>query len=269
MNKLYEYGIKAAEVGKTLIEPELVIPTTTSDKRRQLFSMGTFYASDGPPSYLYKNAAIIDAILELYRGASYKPYEQITMQWGTPGCRSIIKLFLDEVSKHRNASQYFIALSLLCAMDMPDNEDWKNQELYITDWIKRFCNRQSDIKRGKVNIQAKTSRHLTLALVFRSLADHLRLNFDDMNVYRGEARDLMEQNIDSRTRRKLVKLLRQVEGKLHYGNKVREGAREWVRARVLNHSFTEYAARKGQSPNKLRKRIRPFDDSTEYKLHPG
>ena len=66
MNKLYEYGLKAAGVGKTLIEPELVIPSATSDKRRQLFSMGPFYGPDGQPSYLYKNAAIIDAILELY-----------------------------------------------------------------------------------------------------------------------------------------------------------------------------------------------------------
>ena len=90
-----------------------------------------------------------------------------------------------------------------------------------------------------------------------------------MNAYRGEAIGLMEQSIDSRNRRKLVKLEKQVRHKLHYGNKVREGAHEWVRARVLSSSFTEYAARTFQYPNKLRERIRPFDDSTEYDLHPG
>ena len=120
-----------------------------------------------------------------------------------------------------------------------------------------------------MNIQAKTSPYLASALVFRSLADHLRLNFDDMNIYRGEAKGLMEQNKDSRPRRKLVKLLKQVEGKLRHGNKVREGAHEWVRARILSHNFTEYAAKTSQYSNKLRERIRPFDDSTGYKLHPG
>ncbi len=34
MSKLYEYSLKATEVGKILMEPKLVIPTATSDKRR-------------------------------------------------------------------------------------------------------------------------------------------------------------------------------------------------------------------------------------------
>ena len=268
-NKLYEYGLEAAEVGRILLEPKLAIPTATSDKRRQLFGMGTFYGYNGPPSYLLNNAAIIDAILELYP-ASNNLYSQIVTQWGTPGCQVFMKQCEAELSKHKTIRPSFMAP--LPYSQGPDNEDWKQQEGYIADWIRKYCNRPSDLRRGKPNIMASTSIYLTVALVFRSMADYLKLDFGKLNCYRGEAEGLereFERGIDSRRRRKIVKLLKRIGFILHYGNAIREGAREWVRARVLSSSFTEYAIKTGQYPNKLRERIRPFDDSTSHKLHPG
>lgn len=76
-NKLVEHCLKAAEDGRTLLEPSgLRIPTASSNTRTKLMSMGNVY-------FTYC-AAIVDVILDLYRGASYNPYEQIKMQWVTP-----------------------------------------------------------------------------------------------------------------------------------------------------------------------------------------
>jgi hypothetical protein len=274
MNKLYEYGLAAAEVGQTLIEPAgLSIPTAPSNTRSRLMSMGAFYAptkNNPENAYFTYCAAIIDAILDLYMGASYYPYEQIKRQWETPGCGYIIKPFMDAVSRHGNASQYLIALSQLSAsMDVPDNEDWKKQEDYIADWIKKFCNRQSDIKRDKANIQAGTSRYLTLALVFRSLADHLRLSFDDMNVYRGKAKDIMAQRKHSRRRDKLVRALKRTGFNLHYGDNIRQVAHIWVRVRVLHNSIAEFAAKESRTARDILKILQPFDRAAGYTRHPG
>ncbi len=89
-NKLVEYGLKAAEVGRILLEPAgLSIPTTPSNTRSKLMSMGAFYApTKARPETLYLTycAAIIDAILELYL-ASNNLYSQITTQWGYPIAR--------------------------------------------------------------------------------------------------------------------------------------------------------------------------------------
>ncbi len=275
MNNLYKYGLEAAEVGKTLIEPELVIPTAPFDKRRQLFSMGNVYVpkKNNPENpYFTYCAATIDAILDLYNYASYDPYEQIKRQWGTPGCQSIIKPFLDEVSKNRNASQYFFALSKLTAsMAIPDNEDWKKQENYIAGWIKRCCNRQSDLKKGKVNIQAETSQYLVLALAFRSVADYQGLSFNDMNVYRGKAKGIMEQRTHSRDRDKLIQAFKKAGLNLQYGDNIRDTAHLWVRVRILSTmTISQFAEEEmGITKRKLLDRLLPFDKAMGYDRHAG
>lgn len=87
-NKLVEYCLKAAEDGRTLLEPSgLRIPTASSNTRTKLISMGNVYVpkKNNPENvYFTYCAAIVDVILDLYRGASYNPYEQIKMQWVTP-----------------------------------------------------------------------------------------------------------------------------------------------------------------------------------------
>ncbi len=123
---------------------------------------------------------------------------------------------------------------------------------------------------GKVKLRAETSPYLTLTLVFHSLGQHLRLSFDDMNVYRGEARGIMEQRIHSRRRDRLVKQLRQAGCELHYGNNIRETADLWVRVRVLGtKTIDEFAAEMGISKRKLLERLDPFDKAANYEKHPG
>jgi hypothetical protein len=188
-SKVVKYCLDAAEVGRTLAEPKLVIPTATSDKRRQLFSMGAFYGYNGPSSYLYKNAAIIDAILELYP-ASNDLNSQIVRQWHTPGCQVVIKQFDAELSKHKT-----VRYSFLNSREAPDNEDWKQMEHYITEWVRKYCNRPSDVKRGKPNIRAETSQYLALALTVRTLAEYLKLDFDKLNQYRGDAEGTLNKPV--------------------------------------------------------------------------
>jgi len=225
-----------------------------------------------PESAYFTNcAAIIDAILDLYRGGSYKPYEQIKMQWATPGCRSFIKPLQDEASKNNNAGDYFLALAkLFDNIARPDNEDWKQQEYLIADWIKKYCNRQSDLKKGKVNIQVKTSKYLLLALGFRSLADYQGLNFDDMNVYRGEANDILEETFHSRERDKLVQQLKKAGLNLQYGDNIRDSARLWVKARVLRtDTIEEFTVNMNLSKKNLLDRLFPFDKAMGYIRQPG
>jgi len=271
-NKLFEYSLKAAKVGKILLVPSrLSIPTAASDTRSKLMSMGAFYApTKARPETLYFTycAAIIDAILELYR-ASNNLYSQIKVQWGTPDCKAIIRQFEAELTKHHKIRPTFLVNMM---SSQPDGEGWKSQESLVCDFIKRYCNRPSDPKKGKVNIQAKTSKYLTLVLVFRSLCDYLRLNFDDMNVYRGEAKGIMEQRKHSRLRDKFVKALKQAGCDLHYGDNIRDAAHLWVRVRIFRaHNITidEFASDRGISKRKLLDRLDPFDKAMDYDKHPG
>ncbi len=271
-SKLFEYGLEVAKVGKILFEP------SDSSTRTKLMSMGNVYVPKNNPENVYFAycAAIIDAILDLYRGASYNSYEQIIMQWRTPGCQSVIKPFQDNRFKSKNASQYFIGLSqLMASIENPGNEDWKKLEYHISDWIKKCCNRPSDLKMGKVNIQAEkteASKYLTLALLFRSLGEYLKLSFDDMNVYRGEARNIMEQRKHSRAKDKLIKSLKKAGLGLQYGSNIKETAYLWVRVRILrpyNITIDEFAADKGISKRKLLDRLLPFDKAMGYTRQPG
>lgn len=268
-NKLFEYGCKAAEVGKILLEPTaLSIPTAPSNTRSKLMGMGAFYApTKARPETLYFTycAAIIDAILELYP-ASHNLYSQINAQWGTPDCQAVIRLFKAELAKHHTIRSAFLVNMM---SNQPDGEGWKAQENLVSDFIKRYCNRPSDIKRGKSKLRAETSPYLTLTLVFHSLGQHLRLSFDDMNVYRGEAMGIMEQRAHSRQRDKLVKALKKAGCNLHYGENIRVTAHLWVRARILNNSLAEFAAKEFKTDRDILKILQPFDNATGYIRHPG
>lgn len=262
IDKIFEYGFKAAGVAT-----KISLTSSPSVTRESLVSLGTFYApTKNKPENLHfvHCGAILDAILGLYH-ASNNLYSEIITQWHKPGCQQIIKQFEAELSEHHTIRHSFLESML---ENTPDNEGWRRQEELIADFIKRFCNRPSDIKRGKFNIQAVTSPYLTIALVFRSMGDYLKLDFNDLNTYRGEANEIMNQKRHTRRHDKLVKSLRKAGLEMHYGNKIRDTALLWVRTRVL-HSLVEISTELQISRQKLAERLKPFDDATGYIRQPG
>lgn len=78
---------------------------------------------------------------------------------------------------------------------------------------------------GRVKLRAETSPYLALALVIRSLGDYLKINFDDLNAYRGKAKDIMSQPTHTRRRDILIRAFKQAGWELHYGDNItRDGA---------------------------------------------
>lgn len=177
-------------------------------------------------------------------------------------------MFENELAKHHTIRPDFL-MNMMSSQ--PDGEGWKVQESLVCDFIKRYCNRPSDIKKGKPKLHAETSPYLTLTLIFHSLGQYLRLSFDDMNVYRGEAKGIMEQRTHSHKRDKIIKALKQAGCHLHYGENIRKTAHLWVRVRVLRGAVTEeeFAREVGISKRKLLDRLDPFDKATNYDKHPG
>ena len=258
--------------GKPQEPTRLAIPRSPSDTRRNLMSMDTFYAptKEFPESlYLVYCAAIIDAILELYP-ASNDLYSRIVSQWGTPGCQSVIMLFEKRLAKSHNLKRYsVILLKTLASIDIPDNEDWKKQEENVEDWIRKYCNTPADVKKGKEKLKADNSIFMDLVLIFGTLGQYLKLDFNAMNEYRGGAKELMEQHKHSRRRDKIVRALRDMGFGLHYGDQMREGARLWVRARVFSNSLSDFAEKQSKSERDILQILEPFDEAAGYPRHPG
>ena len=242
--------------------------SSPSNTRTKLMSMGVLYAP--LESYYFTIcAAIIDAILELYRGASYNLYSQIVRQWGTPGCQDVFKQLKTALLRHTASRTLLVNM-----MNNPDSDDWILLESLVCNFVKTYCNRTKDLHAGKPNIYAESekSKVLTFALSFHSLGEYLKINFDSLNVYRGEAKDIMEQTTHSRLRDKFIQNFKRAGYDLHYGDKIREGAHLWVRVRVLlppNKTIEGYATDRGITKKALLDRLDPFDRATGYMRQHG
>ena len=237
----------------------LALQRTPSNTRSKLVSFDKVYAPiktplERIPLYVIYDAAIIDAILELYH-ASNDLYSQIVMQWNNPDCQMVFGRLKAEPFN----------------IQAPNSAGWKQQERLMCDFVKRYCNRPRVLKMGKVKIQLETSPFLCVALLLRTIGEHLKLSFDDLNAYRGEAKGIKEQRKHSRQWDKLVKEFKRAGYGLIYGDDIRETAHLWVRVRILSRmTIAQFAKEEmGITKRKLLDRLLPFDKAMGYDRHPG
>lgn len=262
-SKLFEYGIEAAKVGAILTDNQ--IPTTTEWTQKKSVSLDYFYAptKDFPEAnYLMCCMAVIDALLELYR-PSYFLYHQIVDQWGESDCRQVLKKFEKTLNK-----DYFETINILSNLEIPEGEGWNKQENLIIDFIKRFCNRQSDVKKGKILLTVDTSPYFSVALVIHSVGEHLERKynklFDKLNEYRGWRGKVFTDKKHSRDKDKIIQNLKNLGFEAHYGKTIRESAVIWVKARILSDSLSAFAAEKKQADNSIRRKIKKIDKAMGY-----
>jgi hypothetical protein len=263
---------KKAKAREAIAKEMATLRRAPSNTRSKLVSFDTVYAPTKTqygrtPLYLIYDAAIIDALLELYPGASYNLYSQIVTQWGTPDCQVVIKQFESELVERHIFGPAFL---LKMMYSESNGDDWKRQESLMCDFVKRCCNRQAILKKGKVELQFETSPFLAIALILRTLGEHLKLSFDDFNVYRGEVKGIKERGKHSRRWDKIVKRFKQAGLELIYGDNIRETARLWVRARVLRtDTIEQFAVKEGISKKNLLDRLDPFDKAMGHVRQPG
>lgn len=237
----------------------LALQNAPSSTRSELVSFDKVYAPiktplGRMPLYVIYDAAIIDAILELYP-ASYNLYSQIVIQWNNPDCQMVFGRIKAEPFN----------------IQAPNSTGWKQQESLMRDYVKRYCNRPRVLKMGRVKIQLETSPFLSVALLLRTIGEHLKLSFDDLNAYRGEAKGIKERRKHSRQWDKFVKEFKRAGYGLIYGDDIRETAHLWVRVRILNTMTIAQFAKKELdiSKRKLLDRLAPFDKAMGYDRHPG
>jgi len=241
------------------IKARLALQRKPSSTRSKLVSFDKVYAPIKTPLgriplYAIYDAAIIDAILELYQ-ASNNLYSQIVIQWDNPDCQMVLRSLM---AKPFN-------------IQAPNSAGWKQQESLMCDFVKRYCNKPRVLKMGKVKIQLETSLFLGVALLLRTMGEHLKLSFDDLNAYRGEAKGIKERRKHSRQWDKIVKEFKRAGYGLIYGDDIRETAHLWVRVRILSTmTISQFAEEEmGITKRKLLDRLLPFDKAMGYDRHPG
>lgn len=252
----------------------LALQSAPSNTRSKVVSFDRVYAPTKTPLgrrplYLIYAGAIVDAILELYPGASNNLYSQIVTQWSNPDCQAVIKQFKAALDKHHTIRPAFF-IKMMSAN--PGGNGWKQQVSLMCDFVRKCCNRPSLLKMGKVAIQFETSPFLAVALILRTIGEHLKLSFDDWNTYRGEAKGAEGRRKHSRKWDKTVKAFKQKGFELIYGKNIRDTARLWVHARILRPSVKTidvFAAENGLSKKNLLDRLDPFDKAMGYYRHPG
>lgn len=287
-NKLLDYGLKAAEVGRILLESE---PTP-----QKLYSGDkTYYSQPEVLPFLYAMACV-QVALEL--NPAIRPlYTEIIRAWALPGCQLAIQDFRKNLQgKSESLKGKAPGLNYLFSLIDKERSKFGDRQdfTYLLDrffeFIKVGFNRAIDRANEKLKVVPSLKLPwLFLAVSTWTLADYLGIKLENWNKYRPLVRNGKVYDTDSSMSRKPPptagperEVYREVTRVMKwYGKQVRDktllkNANQWYKCRVDPGTIEAYlnslAGLDEENPKyldqgRVSNDIRPFDLATGHTPH--
>ena len=278
-NKLFEYGCKAAEIGKILIEPELKTPTP----QRALTGAAHYWALE---ALSFANAAAcVDIVLLRSQEASAAYYEAVKAL-ELPGCQALISDTKKAVSAYASNLQQFTHKVTTAARKgqftppdklhkYVDNDDYLLFIERVRDFIRVGFNRQIDRDNEACKVRLESAPTLFGFIIIRAIAEHCKVKLESWNKYRPDDIDrIMSGNPSTRPERQLKKVIGQAYRRnawaLRHDSKLLKDADQWYKCRVNPGTIEAYLneaaplSETGLERSNVQTAIAPYDEATGY-----
>ena len=276
-SKLFEYGLEAAKVGRTLIEPELA-PTP----QRALTGAAHRWPTEALP--FANAAACVDIVLLRSQEASTAYYETIKAL-ALPGCKALISDTNKVVKAYAPNLEQFMHKATTMAQKSQftppgklhkyaDNGDYQTYIERIREFIRVGFNRQIDRDNEVCKVKLESAPNLFGFIICRTIAEYCKVKLESWNKYRPDNIDrIMSGNPSTRPERQLKKTVTRAykhnAWALRHDSKLLKDADQWYKCRVNPGSIEAYLDElandyKYPERSNIEIALAPYDEATGY-----
>jgi len=263
-NKLFEYGLEAAKVGRILLDAELRTPQRTLTGAAHYWPLEALSFANA--------AACVDIVLLCSKEASTAYYEAVKAL-ESPGCQALISDTKTEVSAYASNLQQFTHKATTAARKgqftppsklhkYADDGDYLLYIERIREFIRVGFNRQVDRDNEAWKVKLESAPTLFGFIICRTIAEHCKVKLENWNKYRpDDIERMMSGNPTTRPERQTKRVIRQTYNRynwtLRHDVKLLKYADQWYKCRVSPGTIEQYIS---DESNRIDKQAEQLSD---------